>query len=246
MAKIDNFTKEQLEQIVFESTSMREVCKKIGYTSNGSNYLTVQSRLNKYNISTDHFTGLSKGVVKRTPENIFIENSTASQHTLRRWYLKGEYTEYKCAICGQLPFWNNKELTLTLDHINGNNHDDRLENLRWVCPNCDRQLDTFGAKNPTKKINYNAIIEKNYCIDCGKEISPGAERCQQCYGIFKREVERPSREELKQLIRTMSFVSIGKMYNVSDNAIRRWCKSYNLPFSVKEIKQFSNDDWEKV
>ena len=90
------------------------------------------------------------------------------------------------------------------------------------------------------------IIEKNYCIDCGKEISPGAERCQQCYGIFKREVERPSREELKQLIRTMSFVSIGKMYNVSDNAIRRWCKSYNLPFSVKEIKQFSNDDWEKV
>ena len=107
----------------------------------------MQSRLDKYNISTAHFNkGISRGI-KRTVENVFCKDSTASQKVLREWYKKGNYTEYKCSICGLEPIWNGKKLTLTLDHINGNNTDDRLENLRWVCPNCDRQLDTFGSKN---------------------------------------------------------------------------------------------------
>ena len=128
--------------------ALQEVLKKIGYSSvSGSNRKTVQSRLDKLNIDTSHFTkGVGTGV-KRNEENVFIKNSTASQATLRRWYLKGNYSEYKCSICGQLPFWNGKDLSLTLDHINGNNTDDELSNLRWVCPNCDRQLDTFGSKN---------------------------------------------------------------------------------------------------
>ena len=99
-----------------------------------------------------------------------VKNSTASQTTLRRWYEKGNYTEYKCSICGQEPFWNGKELTLTLDHINGDNRDDRLENLRWVCPNCDRQLDTFCSKNTNYDIRKNKKII-TYCKNCGIEIS---------------------------------------------------------------------------
>jgi len=66
---------------------------------------------------------------------------------LRNWYKKGNYTKYECSICGQEPFWNGKELTLILDHINGVHTDDRLENLRWVCPNCNYQLDTTNGKN---------------------------------------------------------------------------------------------------
>jgi hypothetical protein len=88
-----------------------------------------------------------QGYEVRNIDNIFITNSTVDQKTLRSWYLKGNYTPYVCSVCGQEPWWNGKELSLTLDHINGQNHDNRLENLRWVCPNCDRQLDTFGSKN---------------------------------------------------------------------------------------------------
>ena len=148
MAKVDNYSIEELTNIVNDSRTLQEVLKKLGYSSvSGANRQTVQSRLDKYNISTEHFTkGVGRGI-KRSEENIFCENSTASQKVLREWYKKGNYTEYKCSICGLEPFWNGKELTLTLDHINGNNLDDRLENLRWVCPNCDRQLDTFGSKN---------------------------------------------------------------------------------------------------
>lgn len=85
--------------------------------------------------------------IKRTFDNIFIKNSTVCQKTLRDHYYKNHFTEYKCAICGLEPIWNGKDLTLILDHINGKNHDDRLENLRWVCPNCNQQLETTNGKN---------------------------------------------------------------------------------------------------
>ena len=142
---VDKYTKEELEAKVNESFSMKDLLRNLGYTSvSGRNNVVVQKRLDRNNISTEHWT--HKTPIKRNFENVFIENSTADQSTLRRHYLKGNYTEYKCSICNQEPLWNGKELTLTLDHINGKNTDDRLENLRWVCPNCDRQLDTFGSK----------------------------------------------------------------------------------------------------
>lgn len=239
-ALIDNFTVEELRELAANSTSIQELSKKLGYTTKGS-VSTILDRLNKYNISIEHFTG--QGVIKihRTPENTFIENSTASQATLRRLYRKGNYTPYECAICGLPPFWNNKELTLTLDHINGKNHDDRLENLRWVCPNCDRQLDTFGSKNTNKKIQYNSA-EPRYCVDCGKLISYGSVRCTECAGKLNRKAERPSKEELYNTLlnNNGNFTLIGKQYKVSDNAIRRWCDSYNIPRHSADYKKLKN------
>lgn len=233
---VDKYTQEELLIMTEESTSMRELCRKIGYTNNGNNHKTVQSRLDKFGISTAHFTGVAKGAVKRCPENVFIKDSTANQSTLRRWYEKGEYSPYVCAICGQEPFWNGAPLSLTLDHINGDNHDDRLENLRWICPNCDRQLPTFAGKNVTSR--YNEKIEKNHCIDCGIEISPAAKRCEKCHQISLRVADRPSKEELYNILlkEKGNFSKIGRIYNVSDNAIRKWCKGYDLPFHSSDYK----------
>lgn len=233
--KIDQFDDETFKALVDSSTSMRELTRKLGYTGSGYNGEAILARCSKLGITTDHFTGLAKGAIKRTVENIFIENSTASQTTLRKWYKKGEYTEYKCAICGLEPFWNGKELSLTLDHINGKNTDHRLENLRWVCPNCDRQLDTFCSKNPQRKQNYNAHTT-NFCLDCGKEISDGSQRCQECYAISQRRCERPSKEELYEKILNSNFAAVGREYGVSDNTIRKWCKAYGLPTKASEYK----------
>ena len=73
-------------------------------------------------------------------------------------------------------------------------------------------------------------------------------RCRSCAAKLQpRKIDnRPNREELKELIRNNSFVSIGKQYNVSDNAIRKWCDSYNLPRKVSEIKSYSEEDWSKI
>lgn len=131
-AIIDKYTPEQLKQIVQNSNSYRQVVKKVGYTTeSGSNVETVKKRIEKYNIDVSHFhSDPKKGNIIRNEENIFIKNSIANQSTLRRWYRSGEYTSYICSICGLEPIWQGKDLTLILDHINGSNYDNRLENLR--------------------------------------------------------------------------------------------------------------------
>lgn len=91
------------------------------------------------------------------------------------------------------------------------------------------------------------LSKKNwYCVDCGKEVTRGSVRCSICDHKRQRTCERPSREVLKDMIRNETFVKIGKMYNVTDNTIRKWCKSYNLPFTKKEIKNLSNESWSKI
>lgn len=95
----------------------------------------------------------------------------------------------------------------------------------------------------------NRIDKKEYfCIDCGKVVAKQGGRCRSCAAKLQpRKIDnRPNREELKELIRNNSFVSIGKQYNVSDNAIRKWCDSYNLPRKVSEIKSYSEEDWSKI
>jgi hypothetical protein len=105
-AKIDTFTDEEFTQIVASCTTMAEIARKLGYTSHsGDNGSRIRKRIDALNLSTDHFSLGNKRPVKRNPSNVFIENSTADQKTLRRFYLAGEYTPYVCSICGQEPQW---------------------------------------------------------------------------------------------------------------------------------------------
>lgn len=94
------------------------------------------------------------------------------------------------------------------------------------------------VKDFSKKIHY--------CIECGAEVSKQGVRCVKCSAFSQRKAERPDRDLLKQLIRTKTFVSIGKEYGVTDNTIRKWCKGYKLPYQVKVIKQFSEEEWAKL
>lgn len=108
-------------------------------------------------------------------------------------------------------------------------------------------LPTLRVKDESIKIlRTKNKLKQNYCCDCGKTITHNATRCPECCRINQRTVKRPTREELKKLIRTESFVKIGKMFNVSDNAIRKWCKMYDLPFRVKDIKIYSDEEWNKI
>lgn len=86
----------------------------------------------------------------------------------------------------------------------------------------------------------------NYCKKCGIEISKNAEYCVSCRKTIDRRVERPSRDELKQLIRTQPFTHIGQKYGVTDNSIRKWCVSMNLPNKKQEINKYSDQEWELI
>lgn len=244
MSLLKSYSKEELSLIVANSNSWKDLTKKLGYNCNSSDLKTsIQKRVEEFNIDVSHFKSVATNATKRNEENIFIKDSTATQSTLRNWYLKGEYTEYKCSICNQEPFWNGQELTLILDHINGINNDDRLENLRWVCPNCNIQLPTTNRRKEQNTKKY-------YCIDCGKEVSKSTtQRCQSCQAEHQKiplSEMQVSREELKKLIRNNSFAAIGRQFKVSDNTIRKWCDKFNLPRRATEIKQFSDEDWSKI
>ena len=244
MGYFENYSPKEIEQIVALSVSYKDFAHKIGYSHSCSGDTIKMLRQKLADYDTSHFKQRAQPI-DRDETNIFIENSTASQKVLRSWYQKGSYSEYKCAICGQEPFWNNMTMTLVLDHINGINNDDRVENLRWVCPNCNSQLNTTGSRNPNRKI----FAKKFYCSECGAEISKGSTKCMACESksrVIPLEEMQVSREELKNLIRNKSFSQIGRDFNVSDNAIRKWCDKFNLPRKKTEISQYSDEEWELI
>jgi len=85
--------------------------------------------------------------IRRKDEDVFVENSNYARHHIKKRILEDNKIEYVCACCGIDAIWNNKPMPLILDHINGVNNDNRLENLRFVCSNCDSQLDTYKSRN---------------------------------------------------------------------------------------------------
>lgn len=106
----------------------------------------------------------------------------------------------------------------------------------------DRQcfrVDTVNTVYSLKKSNKEK--EKKFCLKCGKELSDSNETglCIQCLGESRRIVNRPSKEQLLLELKESNFTQVGKKYGVSDNTIRKWCKNYNLPTHIKEIKEFN-------
>ena len=158
---MDEVSEDAFRKIVSESCSYKDCLRKLGYRSDsGATVNVLKRKILNLGISTAHFRQVKR--TERTLQNVFCKSSDADGTVLRKWYIKYYKEPYVCAICGQKPEWNGKPLTLILDHINGYNHDNRLENLRWVCPNCNMQLDTTGGRN----INHGVKNEKynNYRV----------------------------------------------------------------------------------
>jgi 5-methylcytosine-specific restriction endonuclease McrA len=81
-------------------------------------------------------------------KTLFVKDSSyKNRGRLKARILKDKLLDYVCAFCKNRGDWKEKKLVLVLDHINGVKNDHRLENLRFVCPNCDSQLPTFKSKN---------------------------------------------------------------------------------------------------
>jgi hypothetical protein len=132
--------------------------------------------------------------------------------------------------------WRGRQMSLILDHINGVFDDNRLENLRIVCPNCAATLDTHcGRKNRRE-----AAIRR--CLHCEKtfEVKYRKHRyCSHACGCHwdrsrlrgrpktaSRKVDRPPYGKLMAEIEATSYCAVGRKYGVSDNAVRKWVRFY--------------------
>ena len=159
MANI-KYTREQLAPIVQDSLSVSEVCRKLGIRSTGSMNSHIAARIDRLGLDRSHFLGTVRnqgkdhrgGPAKKRPEEILVLRTTGSKetsHRLRRALIESGRVEI-CEECGIGTTWNGKPLVLPVDHKNGNPFDNRPENVRFLCPNCHSQTETFGFRN-TKK-----------------------------------------------------------------------------------------------
>jgi hypothetical protein len=191
-----------------------------------------------YGVSTAHFdpnwTRRSSWRHQPTPlEEVLVENSSYKRTKLKVRLYEAGLKRRACEMCGQGETWNGRQMSLILDHINGVWNDNRLENLRIVCPNCNATLDTHCGRQNRQP------VDPRECLHCGAEFMPrypSQRYCSQPCGVHSpgprsprpssRRVERPSHEQLKTDLRASNYSAVGRKYGVSDNAVRKWMRWY--------------------
>lgn len=144
-------------EAVETSTAWIEVVDKLHLSYSGSRYNQMRRYAKLINVDTKHLTQRQPQTNQPRPlEEILVEDSPwrGSPARLKRRLVRDGLLDDVCLGCGTGPIWNNKPLTLQLDHVNGVWRDNRLENLQVLCPNCHSQTPTWGSKN-RKKIAAN-------------------------------------------------------------------------------------------
>lgn len=144
-----------LREAVAASRSIAGVLRHLDLKVGGSQYIAIKQAIADHGLDTSHFTGQgwTKGrtnpvrVYRRPLSEILVENSdylTTSE--LRKRLLKEGLKDHLCEECGGRT-WNGRPIPLQLDHVNGDRTDNRLQNLRLLCPNCHAQTDTYCGRN---------------------------------------------------------------------------------------------------
>lgn len=210
--------KTEFEKLIKDSQSFSQVLRFFGLNNKGGNNNTVKKRCICENIDYSHIRlGINsnkgrkfKDVRSLSKEEVIsqllVSNCSKNRTRVKFYILKYGLIEYKCK-CGNTGNWNGNTLSLQLDHINGISNDNRIENLRFLCPNCHSQTETFAGKS-------NKILKKKN------------ERTNE--RLSRRKVIRPSKYELMELVWKKPTTQISKQFGVSDTAIKKWCISYKI------------------
>lgn len=243
--------KEELEAIVNKSFGYAECLRQLGLREAGGNYSTIKKYIKLYGISTEHFClqGWSKGktVGPKTPTEDYLSNKKpVASNQLKIRLIKEGVFKKQCDKCKRIE-WEGLPIPLELHHKNGDRLNNSLDNLCLLCPNCHATTDNYRGKN--KKANKPdgrkkksagrekrlVLKEETLCLHCSVQTKNKTKFCSSlCANShnpdgsrWKRKVEnRPDECTLLKLLEDNSFEAVGRMFNVTGNAIRKWLKQY--------------------
>jgi len=234
---------EYISEIIKESLNKTDVLNKLNLKNNGGNFNTLSSFIRENNLDISHFIKhpKNKGSFKIKKETNDILNNLIpyrSTSSLKKRLYKEGLKSPICELCQQGEEWMGKKMSLILDHINGDRFDNRLENLRIVCPNCNATLETHcrgmnweikTTEKPRKrhdncKCGGIKQIKSKVCIKCK---SKKTKKDNLLDAMYKRRlVERPPYTQLINEVNELGYTGTGRKYGVSDNSIRKWIKYY--------------------
>jgi Zn finger protein HypA/HybF involved in hydrogenase expression len=217
---------EEFRALLMRSRTLTEALAHFGLSMRGHNYRTLLRRTQEEGIDISHFQARhgKQRVPERALSEILRTGSVCKSKTLKTRLIREGLLIEECSLCSLKPTWNDKPLQLHLDHINGQHLDNRLENLRLLCPNCHSQTDTYaGRKSQTGRLSHKNVV----CRSCGQPKPNNGEHrtCARCSQIARRKVDRPDIESIRQQVEKLGYTGTGRIYGVSDNAIRKWLSS---------------------
>lgn len=226
------YTKEELEKFVVGTKNCHEFLENMNVNSSPGNFNYWKAKLKSEGIDISHWVAFKSYNPKKTPDQILVNNQNLKFRiagaTLKLHLLKNGVV-YKCNSCG-IDEWNGNQLSLHLDHINGDWRNNTPENLQFLCPNCHSQTESYCGKKNKK--------EDKLC-SCGSVIKKRSTNCKKCYYKNKASACKvkissghftlcPVKEVLEKLIWEKPTTHIAKEYGVSDNTVGNWCKKYNI------------------
>lgn len=193
-SQLYNYTPAELQRLLDESDSYKEVLRKLGMCDHGNNYTTLRKVINEYNLDltkiSENRSKLSSKLIKKlhakhiiTLDEILIENSTyLNGANLKNKLFEANLKDKKCECCG-LSEWLEKPIPLQIHHKNGVHNDNRIENLELLCPNCHALTDTFAGKNIDHSKQKRKQKEQRKPAQNG--ISEDGQRLYDGYGNYK-------------------------------------------------------------
>ena len=176
-SSMPSYTGAQAREAIAASRSYAEASRRLGrcWTGGASNALRKWAAI--WDIPTDHFDPYrsSRGLQRRTArplDEVLVVDSVYNRGRLKERLYESGLKHRRCELCGQGERWRGQPMSLILDHVNGIATDNRLENLRIVCPNCAATLDTHCGRK--------LRLEPRDCLLCGRSFVPSTSKQRYC------------------------------------------------------------------
>lgn len=230
-----SYSQEQAREAIAESLSWAESLRRLGLCPTGGAWLVLKKHAAAWDISTGHLLPNGRPPVRRPLREVLVAGSPVRGTKLKNRLYTAGLKDRACELCGQGEQWQGRPMALILDHINGVRDDNRLENLRIVCPNCNATLDTHCGRNARKP-----RADPRDCSLCGTTFDPRyptqrycSRACGQRHGStgprpHTRRAERPRLDELLNGVGSIGYEAVGRQHGVSGNSIRKWISDYGV------------------